>query len=153
MEKVTIFVDGATAGGRYSGIAAIALTTEGGFLGWASRRLPSMTNNEAEYESVLLGLRLARALQAPRVEIVSDSEVVVRQMQGRSQVHSSGLRSLYQQTCASCRHFQAVEFRHVAREQNRLADALAAEALAGRERIMRAEKKLSGSRSFLTRLR
>ena len=132
MKQVTIYVDGALAGGRQAGIAAVARTRQGQFLGWISRRLPKMTNNEAEYRAALLGLELARSLGAESVELVTDSQVVAQQMQGLSRVNSPRLKALHQQTCAASRSFREVAFRHVGREENKLADALAAEALAGR---------------------
>lgn len=147
---VTIFVDGAVAGGRYSGVAAVARTPEGYFLGWASRRLATMTNNEAEYQAALLGLELAARLDASVVEIVSDSETVVFQMQGRSRVNSSGLKPLHKDACVAVRHFKKVNFRHVGREENQLADALAAEAITGRVVRMRPRRR-SPIRKFLGR--
>lgn len=131
MKKATIFVDGAIAGGQKSGVAAVARTSQGHFLGWLSRQLPRMTNNEAEYQAVLLGLALGRHLEAETVEIVTDSQVVVHQMQGRSRVNSPRLKQLHRQACVAVRPFRRVRFRHVSREQNKLADALAAEALEG----------------------
>lgn len=132
MKTVSIFVDGAVSGTEYAGAAAVARTSEGYFLGWWSRRLPQMTNNEAEYHATLLGLALARRLGVDVVEIVSDSEVVVRQMSGRSRVLSGRLKRLHQETCKMAGFFSTVSFRHVPRELNCLADALATEALAGR---------------------
>jgi len=132
MKKFAIFVDGAVGDPHHAGIAAIALSVEGHFQGWLSRQLPGMTNNEAEYKAVLLGLELARQLAISTVEIISDSEVVVRQMLGLSRVQSDRLKQLHQQTCTQVAYFQTVHFRHVRREQNKLADALAAEAMAGR---------------------
>jgi ribonuclease HI len=122
--------------GRQAGqalTAAVARTAEGYFLGWQSRRLPPVTNNEAEYQAALLGLRLARRLGATRVTVITDSEVVVRQMQGLSRVLSPRLKPLYQEARRITADFQQVTFRHVSREENKLADALAAEALAGQE--------------------
>jgi ribonuclease HI len=92
-----------------------------------------MTNNEAEYEAAILGLELAQRLGADEVEIVTDSQVVVQQMQGRSRVNSSGLQRLHREACVAVRPFRRVRFRHVKREENRLADALASEALEGKE--------------------
>jgi ribonuclease HI len=126
-----IHIDGATAGTRQVGAAAVARTTDGRFLGWLSRQLPRMTNNEAEYHGLLLGLELAQRLGMERVLIVSDSEIVVRQMEGRSRVLSARLRALHREACQTVRTFDNVRFRHVPREQNRLADALAGEALLG----------------------
>lgn len=130
--QVTIHVDGAVSGTEHAGAAAVARTQEGYFVGWLSRQLDPMSNNEAEYHAALLGLLLAHRLGARVVEIVSDSEVVVRQMQGQSRVLSGRLKRLHQEVCARTGHFEAVSFRHVSREYNHLADALAAEALAGR---------------------
>jgi probable phosphoglycerate mutase len=132
MKQVTIYVDGALAGGQQVGIAAVARTRRGEFLGWLSRRLPRMTNNEAEYRAALLGLELAQSLGAESVEVVTDSQVVAQQMQGLSRVNSPRLKTLHQQACMASRSFREVAFRHVGREENKLADALAAEALAGR---------------------
>lgn len=128
-----IYVDGATGAPQWCGIAAIARQPDGRFLGWASRRLPTMTNNEAEYQAILLGLELARRLGLSHITLISDSEVVVWQMRGRSRVISPRLRALHRQACAAARYFAVVAFEHVLRSQNELADALAAEALQGRE--------------------
>ena len=132
MKRLTVFVDGGIAGVGHTGAAAVARTAEGYFRGWLSRQMPRMTNNEAEYRAALLGLELARGLGARRVEIVADSEVVVRQMRGLSRVNSARLKRLHQETCRAAADFEEVVFTHVSREKNRLADALAAEAIAGR---------------------
>lgn len=132
MRQVSIHVDGAVAGTLHAGIAAVARTTEGYFLGWWSRQVAPMTNNEAEYQATLLGLALARHIGAQVVEIVSDSEVVVRQMLGQSRVVSQRLKRLHQEACAAAGQFALVSFRHVPRTENVLADALATEAIGGR---------------------
>ena len=132
METITIFVDGGITGLQHAGAAAVARTKEGFFVGWLSQQLPRMTNNEAEYHATLLGLTLARQLGYRQVEIVSDSEVVVRQMRGISRVNSSRLQPLHRNTCQTAAYFTQVTFRHIPRAQNRLADALATEAINGR---------------------
>lgn len=132
VKKVSVHVDGAVSGTKFAGAAAVARTREGYFLGWLSRQLTSMSNNEAEYQAALLGLTLAGQLGADTVEIISDSEVVVRQMRGQSRVLSARLKRLHQETCARAGRFAEVSFRHVPRTENWLADALATEALAGR---------------------
>ncbi len=131
-EQISIHVDGAVSGTEHAGAAAVARSREGYFIGWLSRQLEPMSNNEAEYHAALLGLTLAHRLGVRTVEIISDSEVVVRQMQGQSRVLSARLKQLHHETCARLGYFERVSFRHVSREQNHLADALAAEALAGR---------------------
>lgn len=146
--QVVIHVDGAVAGGAASGVAAVARSKEGFFQGWYSLQLNPMTNNEAEYHAVLLGLALAGRLGAEIVRIVSDSEVVVRQMQGRSRVNSKRLKPLHQKAFAAVSAFRQVRFQHVRREQNCLADALAAEALSGRTVSMPPPDKTIKSRRF-----
>ena len=133
MKQISIHVDGGMSGTQFAGIAAVARTAEGYFIGWLSRQMPTMTNNEAEYHATLLGLELAKILGCQRFEIVSDSEVVVRQMTGVSRVHSQKLKPLHQKACGQIGEFGAVTFRHVTREHNHLADALATEAILGRE--------------------
>lgn len=132
MERLMIHVDGAIAGNRHTGIAAVARNEKGYYLGWLSRQMPRMTNNEAEYHAALLGLELARELRAGRVDILSDSEVVVRQMAGTSRVNSPRLKTLHRDTCRVVADFEEVRFVYVGRDENKLADALAAEALGGR---------------------
>lgn len=126
-----IHIDGATAGNLHAGAAAVARGADGKFVGWISRQLPRMTNNEAEYHALLLGLELAQQLQLRQVRIFSDSEVVVRQMAGRSRVLSARLRLLHRDACLAVRYFDRVQLKHVPREENRLADALAGEAISG----------------------
>lgn len=132
LKETVIHVDGGTAGTGPVGIAAVAVSPEGYFLGWLSRQLPRMTNNEAEYNAALLGLELAERIGGRSIEIVSDSEVVVRQMRGVSRVNSGRLRTLHQQLVQRGTRFQRVTFCHVRRDQNRLADALAGDAIHGR---------------------
>jgi ribonuclease HI len=136
MKTLAIYVDGGMSGTKHAGIAAVARSGEGYFIGWLSRRLPTMTNNEAEYHATLLGFELAKILNCQQVEIVSDSEVVVRQMTGMSRVNSQKLKQLHNQACAQIGEFKKVSFRHVRRELNHLADALATEAINGREVAM-----------------
>lgn len=154
MQRLTVTVDGAIAGNRHTGIAAVARDEKGYFLGWISRRLPRMTNNEAEYQAALLGLELARELRAEQVEIFSDSEVVVRQMSGTSRVNSPRLKVLHRQACRVVADFAEVRFVYISREENKLADALAAEALSGRLVAMPGLQQLPrpGTRSRLAEL-
>lgn len=130
-----VFCDGALAqvGPRgqvtAAGAAALLRSRTGQILAWDWRRLPAMTNNEAEYAGLLLGLELARRHGVTVAHCLLDSEVVVGQMQGRFGVHSAALRRWHEQAVMVARAFQRVTFTAIAREQNRLADALANEAL------------------------
>ena len=87
------------------------------------------TNNVAEYRAVLLGLRLARELGAGEVEVVNDSELVARQINGAYKVKHAGLKPLFIETMQALRGFDRWAVRNVRRESNERADQLVNEAL------------------------
>jgi ribonuclease HI len=97
-----------------------------GYLGQA-------TNNVAEYQALLHALRYALAQGARRVEICSDSELVVRQIEGRYRVKHPGLAPLHREALGLLASFERARLRHVAREENRDADRLANLALDRRD--------------------
>jgi ribonuclease HI len=83
------------------------------------------TNNIAEYQALLNGLRFALARGASRVEVFSDSELLVRQIDGRYRVKNPGLQPLHREAKDLLARFERAQVVHVPREQNREADALA----------------------------
>ena len=83
------------------------------------------TNNVAEYQALLHGLRFALARGASRVEVFSDSELLVRQVEGRYRVKSPGLQPLHREAKGLLARFERARIVHVPRERNREADALA----------------------------
>jgi probable phosphoglycerate mutase len=87
------------------------------------------TNNVAEYSGLIAGLRKAIELQVPEVEVVSDSELMVKQMRGEYRVKNDALRSLSVEAGRLARKLGRVEYRHVKRAHNELADKLVNEAL------------------------
>ena len=99
MERLVVYVDGAIAGNRYTGIAAVARSERGYFRGWISRQMARMTNNEAEYHAALLGLELAGELGAGRVDLLSDSGVVVGEVMGTSRGNSPRLEGWQRPAC------------------------------------------------------
>ena len=94
-----------------------------------SRRIGQHTNNVAEWHAACEALRAARELQAARVEVSSDSKLVVEQLMGRWQVKHAHLRPY----CATARElakgFEHFEIKWVRREDNKVADGLANHAL------------------------
>jgi len=130
--QLIIYADGAVQKTR-AGIGAVVTTPDKHILQVMNRTLAVMTNNEAEYEGLLLALQLGCAWDVMSIEIRLDSEVVVNQMMGRFAVNSPALKRLHQQACADARQFVRVTFTHIPRELNALADALASEASFGRE--------------------
>jgi len=126
-----LYVDGAIRPNA-TGLGVVVRERTGRVLTWRSKRLPrAMTCNQAEYEALILGLEVARTLKLDRVEVRSDSQVVVNQMLGRFSVRKRALRHLHARASAAVALLEDVDLVHVPRERNRLADALANEAADG----------------------
>jgi ribonuclease HI len=87
------------------------------------------TNNVAEYSALLAGLARAAELDVDELEVVSDSELLVRQMTGVYKVKNEALRELSAEAARRSRAFGSVTYRAVRREHNELADRLVNEAL------------------------
>ena len=91
--------------------------------------LPLATNNVAEYSGLLAALRWAVTNDIVTLHIRSDSELLVKQMQGQYRVKNQGLQPLYEEAVALTRKIGRVSFEHVRREFNKEADRLANEAM------------------------
>jgi probable phosphoglycerate mutase len=87
------------------------------------------TNNVAEYSGLIAGLQRAIELDLPAIEVVSDSELMVKQMRGEYRVKNEALRRLFVEATRLARELRNVEYRHVKRADNELADRLVNEAL------------------------
>jgi ribonuclease HI len=130
-QQLSIYCDGAIGDqGLGTGLGVVVRDGAGEIIGLLKRSLPPMTNNEAEYAALVLGLEAAQRFRPRRLKIYMDSEVVVGQMQGTFAVRSPALKRWHTQACRLARCFQEVTYVHIPRDANRLADALAAEALA-----------------------
>jgi ribonuclease HI len=125
-----VYCDGASRGnpGR-SAYGAAVFDPQGRERHRTSGAIGTATNNVAEYRGLIAGLEAALALEAKRVEVRMDSELVVRQVIGRYRVRNPGLVPLHRRVLALRPRFDEVVFKHVPREQNRLADSLANQAL------------------------
>jgi len=87
------------------------------------------TNNVAEYRGLIAGLEKAVELAVPTLEVVSDSELMVKQMRGEYRVKNEALRELFLQASRLARRVPTITYRHVKRAHNELADRLVNEAL------------------------
>jgi ribonuclease HI len=87
------------------------------------------TNNVAEYRGLIAGLAKAVELQIPELDVVSDSELIVRQMTGEYKVKNETLRELQAEASDLASRLKRVTYRSVPREHNDLADRLVNEAL------------------------
>ena len=112
-------------------IAAVVATPEGEVLEEIGETIGPATNNVAEYRALLLGIERAQALGAIELDLVGDSELIVRQVKGEYKVKDPTLRELHAQVRAALGGFDRWSIRHVRREQNAEADRLVNEALDG----------------------
>jgi ribonuclease HI len=130
--RLVVHVDGGARGNPGPAAAASVLSTpDGEILDEASELLGVATNNVAEYRALLLGLARARELGASEVEVVNDSELIAKQVQGLYKVKHAAMRPLHGEALAALSGFDAWTVRTVPRAQNAHADALVNAALDG----------------------
>jgi len=130
IKKVVIFTDGTAK--PNPGLAAIGATIkdeQGKLITAISQGIGQATNNQAEYRAVIAALENAIRLGANQVDIYSDSELVVRQINGRYRVKNVALKPLYQQVKQLQSQFKGFTITHIPRQQNIEADSLASKAL------------------------
>jgi ribonuclease HI len=130
MSRLTVNVDGGARGNP--GPAAVGVVVRGGggeVLEERGERIGEATNNVAEYRALLLGLELARRHGGTELELIGDSELVVRQVEGRYKVKNAGMKELHEEVKKALRGFDSWSIRHVRREQNADADRLVNQAL------------------------
>jgi len=96
--------------------------------------LGETTNNFAEYQGLLAALEFAVKHHYPRLRVLTDSELMARQISGQYKVRSPDLKPLYDQARALIARLDSFSIRHVYREQNREADRLANKAMDDAER-------------------
>lgn len=118
-----------------TGLAAIVRDEKGQIIYWWSRRDRAMTCNEAEYAAAIMALEKILTLRIPpySLKILSDSQVLVHQMSGIATARAPALRQLQMKLRGLLVQFDRVDFQHIPREQNRLADAVANDAADGKE--------------------
>jgi ribonuclease HI len=130
--RLRVNVDGGARGNPGpAAIAAVVATPDGEVLEERGERIGPATNNVAEYRALLLGIERARELGASEVELVGDSELVVRQVRGEYKVKDAGLKPLHAQVMDALREFDRWSIRHVRRDDNVEADRLVNQVLDG----------------------
>jgi ribonuclease HI len=128
--RVVIHVDGGSRGNPGPAAAAAVISTlDGQVLDEAFEVLGVATNNVAEYRGLLLGLARAKALGATEVEVVNDSELVAKQVNGTYRVKHADMKPLYAEAMRVLQDFDRWKIRSVPRAQNAAADALVNQAL------------------------
>lgn len=140
--EVLINIDGGARGNPGPAGAGVVIKSaddgtvlfEGGFF------LGKATNNVAEYRALLEALLAACNLGADSVEVLSDSELLVRQMTGEYRVKNAGLKPMFDQACLLRGKFRNFSIRHVRREENTAADKLVNQAINLKQNVEDAEE-------------
>jgi len=130
IDKITIYTDGAARGNPGPAAIGVVLKDQaGGTIATICRCLTPTTNNQAEYSAVIAGLEKAIGLGARQVLLKSDSELVVKQLNGQYKVKNAGLRDMYQKVVRLTGQLEKFSAAYIPRGQNRAADALCNRAL------------------------
>jgi ribonuclease H / adenosylcobalamin/alpha-ribazole phosphatase len=128
--KARLSTDGGARGNPGPAAFGYVLEAEDGtVLATHGEAIGTATNNVAEYRALVAGLEKALELGVEEVDVVSDSQLLVRQMTGEYKVKNEALRKLSLEAAALARRLRKVTYRSVPREHNELADRLVNEAL------------------------
>jgi ribonuclease HI len=128
--KAKLFTDGGSRGNPGPAAYGFVLETEDGtVLDARGEAIGIATNNVAEYSALVAGLERALEAGVSELEVVSDSELLVKQMRGEYKVKNAALRDLSLDAARLARKIGKVRYTSVRREHNELADALVNEAL------------------------
>jgi ribonuclease HI len=128
--KARLSTDGGSRGNPGPAAAAYVLETEDGtVLDAHGQTIGVATNNVAEYRALVDGLRKAVELQVDDLEVVSDSELLVKQMRGEYRVKNKALIELSLEAAGLARQIPSVRYTAIRREHNELADRLVNDAL------------------------
>jgi len=129
-KKLIIHTDGAARGNPGPAAIGVVLKDEKGtIIAQISRRIGFTTNNQAEYHAIIAALKKAISTGATHVELKSDSELVVQQINGRYKIKNIALRPLYQEVVRLIGSLESFKISYIPRTQNAEADALANKAL------------------------
>jgi ribonuclease HI len=130
--KARLWTDGGARGNPGPAAYGYVLEAEDGMvLAAVGEAIGVATNNVAEYRALIAGLERAREVGVDDLEVVSDSELLVRQMTGVYKVKNAALQELQAEATRLARSFPRIHYTAVRREQNELADRLVNEALDG----------------------
>jgi ribonuclease HI len=131
MSRLTVNVDGGARGNPGPAAIGVVIRASGEVIAEVGETIGETTNNVAEYKALLKGIELAAAHGASELELLGDSELVVRQVEGRYKVKNAGMKELHEEVKRALREFDSWSIRHVRRAENADADRLVNEALDG----------------------
>jgi ribonuclease HI len=130
MRVLRLFTDGGSRGNPGPAGLGMVIEDDQGMRLWGGHRfVGTATNNQAEYLALIDGLRKVAEWKPDSLEVYMDSELVVKQVSGRYKVRHADLQPLHRQALGLLQGFPRVDVRHVPRERNHGADALANRAM------------------------
>lgn len=125
-----VFSDGAARGNPGpAGAGAVLTDAQGNVLARLGRYLGRQTNNVAEYQGLLIGLRRAQEMGAQEIEVRADSQLMIRQLKGEYAVRNAALKPLHAEALRLLRSFGKYELLHIPRAENSLADEMSNRAI------------------------
>jgi ribonuclease HI len=128
--RTRLYCDGAARGNPGpAGAGAVIVSPEGHIQARVGKFLGESTNNVAEYMGLILGLKRARAMGIKELDVLADSELVVKQLAGDYAVKADHLKPLHDEAKALLGQFDVANVRHVPREENKLADEMSNRAI------------------------
>ena len=131
-DKLIVYTDGGSRGNPGQAAIGVAIFDLGNThepIFKLGKVIGETTNNVAEYQALLTGIQEAHKLGAKHVVCFLDSELVVRQVTGVYKIREAGLKDLAMDVIRLKNNFDQVEFKHILREKNKLADQLVNDAL------------------------
>lgn len=131
MKKVNLYTDGGARGNPGPAAAGVVVIEDGELVACKSKYLGETTNNQAEYQALILGLKLLRKDFGDYLTVVAhlDSELVVKQLNGEYKVKNAEILPRYTEVKKLAQEFEKVSFVHIPRAKNHQADALVNECL------------------------
>jgi ribonuclease HI len=128
--EIVAHIDGGSRGNPGPAAYGVAIeTTQGAPVAAFAKFLGETTNNFAEYQGLLAALEYALSHGYPRLCVLTDSELMARQISGRYKIRSPDLKPLHDKAQGLIARLESFSIRHVYREQNREADRLANKAM------------------------
>jgi ribonuclease HI len=128
--RTRLFTDGAARGNPGpAGAGAVIISPDGHIVAKVGKFLGESTNNVAEYMGLILGLKRAKAMGIRELEILADSELLVRQLHGDYAVKAEHLKPLHAEATELLKAFPGALLRHIPREENAAADAMSNRAI------------------------
>ena len=125
MRKLIIYTDGGSRGNPGpSGIGAVLLDENRGVVKELSKYIGQATNNQAEYQALIMALDEAKKIGVKEVDVFMDSELIVKQMNREYKVKNKDLAPLFIKVYNLTLNFSKANFTHVRREHNKRADEL-----------------------------